>query len=83
MHRILLVRHGDAAGDDSVDPALSGTGRARDRWHWLHETPADAWLRLPVANADLTDLRRRPSGEWAVHSMSDVCHLVGLAGESS
>ncbi|SLN01108.1 putative phosphoglycerate mutase [Corynebacterium xerosis] len=45
--------------------------------------PADAWLRLPVANAGLTDLRRRPSGEWAVHSMSDVGHLVGLAGTSS
>lgn len=198
MHRILLVRHGDAAGDDSADPALSSTGRAqmaalaerlrpepvesllhgprrrarqraeilgeavgldpeptetledrtpdpsrehwddypRTRWDWLHETaveerdedavaldaawarPAeraelaphersgtlicvahafvvgffvrsvldalpDTWLRIPAANAGLTELRRRPSGEWAVHSMSDVGHLVGLAGESS
>jgi len=198
MHRILLVRHGDAAGDDSADPALSSTGRAqmaalaerlrtepvesllhgprrrarqsaeilgeavgldpeptelledrtphpsperwedypRTRWDWLCETPvgerdedavaldeawarladraelaphegsgtlicvthafvigsfvrnvldapADAWFRLPAANAGLTELRRRPSGEWAVHSMSDVGHLVGLAGARS
>lgn len=198
MHRILLVRHGDAAGDDCGDPVLSGTGRAqisavaerlraepvqsllhgprrrarqsaeilgvaigldpeptdllddrtphpsserwedyaRDRWDWLHGTPAeerdedaasldaawadlaeragplareqsgtliavthafvigsfvrnvlgapaDAWLRLPAANAGLTELRRRPSGEWAVHSMSDVGHLVDLVGASS
>lgn len=47
------------------------------------QAPAAAWLRMPVANAGLTELRRWASGEWAVHSMSDVGHLVALPGASS
>jgi len=40
--------------------------------------PADAWLRLPIANASITELQSRPGGEWAVASVSDTGHLTGL-----
>jgi broad specificity phosphatase PhoE len=38
--------------------------------------PADAWLKLPIANASITELRSRPSGEWAVARVSDTGHLA-------
>lgn len=38
--------------------------------------PADAWLRIPVANASITELQSRPGGEWAVASVSDTGHLT-------
>lgn len=37
--------------------------------------PADAWLRLPIANASITEIQSRPHGEWAVASVSDTGHL--------
>ncbi|MFC5434473.1 histidine phosphatase family protein [Microbacterium suwonense] len=40
--------------------------------------PADAWLKLPIANASITELQPRPAGEWAVASVSDTGHLTGL-----
>lgn len=76
MNRILLVRHGDAAGEDSSDPALSGTGVAQLR------AMAER-LRAQPVQSFLDGSRRRPSGERASHSMSDVGHLAGLRGASS
>ncbi|UVY84376.1 histidine phosphatase family protein [Brachybacterium sp. NBEC-018] len=40
--------------------------------------PPAAWMQLPIANASLTALRRRPTGEWSVLGVSDVGHLVGV-----
>ncbi|WP_166348985.1 histidine phosphatase family protein [Phytoactinopolyspora limicola] len=40
--------------------------------------PAAAWLRLPIANASITELQSRPYGEWAVASVSDTGHLSHL-----
>lgn len=37
--------------------------------------PADAWLRLPIANASITELQSRPHREWAVARVSDTGHL--------
>lgn len=39
--------------------------------------PADAWLRLPIANASITEIQSRPYGEWAVACVSDTGHLSG------
>ncbi|HIY67558.1 MAG TPA: histidine phosphatase family protein [Candidatus Agrococcus pullicola] len=38
-------------------------------------SPADAWLRLPIANASITEIQPRPHGEWAVVCVSDTGHL--------
>ena len=38
--------------------------------------PADAWMRLPIANASITEIHSRPHGEWAVASVSDTGHLA-------
>ena len=40
--------------------------------------PADAWMRLPIANASITEFQSRPHGEWAVASVSDIGHLAGI-----
>lgn len=38
--------------------------------------PADAWLRLPIANASITEIQSRPHSEWAVARVSDTGHLA-------
>lgn len=40
--------------------------------------PADAWMRLPIANASITEFQPRPNGEWAVECVSDTGHLIYL-----
>lgn len=40
------------------------------------EAPPDAWTRLPIANASITEIQSRPVGQWAVASVSDTGHLL-------
>lgn len=40
------------------------------------DAPADAWMRLPIANASITEIQSRPHGEWAVSRVSDTGHLL-------
>lgn len=40
--------------------------------------PSAAWMKLPIDNASITDLRARPTGEWSVAGLNDVGHLRDL-----
>ncbi|MFJ3956282.1 histidine phosphatase family protein [Arthrobacter sp. NPDC090010] len=42
--------------------------------HVLGAAP-NAWMRLHIANASITELHVRPSGEWAIDGVNSTIHL--------
>ena len=66
---LYFVRHGEAAGADSIDPGLSHLGRSQSGL-----TPVWRWMGLAPATTSLTVIRCGP-GAPNLLAFNDTGHL--------